>query len=56
MTIWMPCKRVGKPLIGSNHMHSMASREGDDLDARRTQLNMASRCRNRTMRCDGPRE
>jgi len=30
MTIWMPCERVGKPLIGSNHMHSMACREGDE--------------------------
>jgi len=30
MTIWSPCERVGKPLIGSNHMHSMARREGDE--------------------------
>jgi len=30
MTIWMPYERVGKPLIGSNHMHSMACREGDE--------------------------
>ena len=30
MTIWMPCERVGKPLIGSNHMHSMIGREGDE--------------------------
>jgi len=30
MTIWSPCERVGKPLIGSNHMHSMVSREGDE--------------------------
>jgi len=30
MTIWSPCERVGKPLIGSNHMHSIASREGDE--------------------------
>ena len=30
MTIWMPCERVGKPLIGSNHMHSIARREGDE--------------------------
>jgi len=30
MTIWMPCERVGKPLIGSNHMHSIACREGDE--------------------------
>ena len=30
MTIWSPCERVGKPLIGSNHMHSMACREGDE--------------------------
>jgi len=30
MTIWTPCERVGKPLIGSNHMHSMVYREGDE--------------------------
>jgi len=30
MTIWAPCERVGKPLIGSNHMHSIACREGDE--------------------------
>jgi len=30
MTIWPPCERVGKPLIGSNHMHSIACREGDE--------------------------
>ena len=30
MAIWSPCERVGKPLIGSNHMHSMACREGDE--------------------------
>jgi len=30
MTIWTPRERVGKPLIGSNHMHSMACREGDE--------------------------
>jgi len=30
MTIWSPHERVGKPLIGSNHMHSMACREGDE--------------------------
>ena len=30
MEIWTPCERVGKPLIGSNHMHSMACREGDE--------------------------
>jgi len=30
MTIHEPCERVGKPLIGSNHMHSMACREGDE--------------------------
>jgi len=30
MTIWMPCERVGKPLIGSNHMHAIACREGDE--------------------------
>ena len=26
----LTCERVGKPLIGSNHMHSMARREGDE--------------------------
>jgi len=30
MTIWTPCERVGKPLIGSNHMHLTACREGDE--------------------------
>jgi len=30
MEIWTPCERVGKPLIGSNHMHSMFCREGDE--------------------------
>ena len=30
MTIHEPCERVGKPLIGSNHMHSMFCREGDE--------------------------
>jgi len=30
MTIWTPCERVGKPLIGSNHVHSIACREGDE--------------------------
>ena len=30
MTIWAPCERVGKPLIGSNHMRSFACREGDE--------------------------
>ena len=30
MTIWSPCERAGKPLIGSNHMHSIACREGDE--------------------------
>jgi len=30
MEIWSPCERVGKPLIGSNHMHSAACREGDE--------------------------
>jgi len=30
MKIWPPYERVGKPLIGSNHMHSMACREGDE--------------------------
>jgi len=31
MTIWTPNELgVGKPLIGSNHMHSMVCREGDE--------------------------
>jgi len=31
MTIHAPNELgVGKPLIGSNHMHSMACREGDE--------------------------
>jgi len=31
MEIWTPNELgVGKPLIGSNHMHSMACREGDE--------------------------
>jgi len=30
MEIWPPSERVGKPLIGSNHMHSIACREGDE--------------------------
>jgi len=30
MVIWSPCECVGKPLIGSNHMHSIACREGDE--------------------------
>jgi len=30
MEIHAPRERVGKPLIGSNHMHSMACREGDE--------------------------
>jgi len=31
MTIWTPNELgVGKPLIGSNHMHSIACREGDE--------------------------
>jgi len=30
MEIWTPYERVGEPLIGSNHMHSMACREGDE--------------------------
>jgi len=30
MEICTPCERVGKPLIGSNHMHSMVCREGDE--------------------------
>ena len=30
MTIWPPGERVGKPLVGSNHMHLSATREGDE--------------------------
>jgi len=31
MAIWTPNELgVGKPLIGSNHMHSIACREGDE--------------------------
>jgi len=31
MEIWTPCELgVGEPLIGSDHMHSMACREGDE--------------------------
>jgi len=31
MEIWTPNELgVGKPLIGSNHMHSIAYREGDE--------------------------
>jgi len=30
MSIRSPCERVGKPLIGSNHMHSIVGREGDE--------------------------
>jgi len=30
MTIWTPNERAGKPLIGSNHMHSIVCREGDE--------------------------
>jgi len=31
MEIWSPNELgVGKPLIGSNHMHSIACREGDE--------------------------
>jgi len=30
MEIWQPCERVGKPLIGSNHIHLIACREGDE--------------------------
>jgi len=31
MEIWSPNKLgVGKPLIGSNHMHLMVCREGDE--------------------------
>jgi len=30
MEIWTPCEPVGKPLIGSNHMHSIACREADE--------------------------
>jgi len=31
MTIWSPReRRVGKPLVGSNHMHSIPCREDDE--------------------------
>jgi len=30
MAIHAPRERVGKPLIGSNHMHSSIGREGDE--------------------------
>jgi len=30
MSIRSPCERVGKPLIGSNHMHSIVGREGNE--------------------------
>jgi len=30
MEIWSPCERVGKPLIGSNHVHSMACGEAGE--------------------------
>ena len=30
MSIRSPCERVGKPLIGSNHMHLIVGREGDE--------------------------
>ena len=30
MSIRSPCERVGKPLVGSNHIHSMVCREGDE--------------------------
>jgi len=30
MEIRSPCERVRKPLIGSNHMHSIICREGDE--------------------------
>ena len=30
MSLHVPCERVWKPLIGSNHMHSMVCREGDE--------------------------
>ena len=30
MEIWSPYERVGKPLIGSNHMHLMACGERDE--------------------------
>jgi len=30
MTMHAPRERVGKPLIGSNHMHSIVCREGDE--------------------------
>ena len=30
MSIRSPCERVGKPLVGSNHMHLIVCREGDE--------------------------
>jgi len=30
MDIWLPCERVWQPLIGSNHMHLIVCREGDE--------------------------
>ena len=30
METWTPGERVGKPLIGSNYMHSIICREGDE--------------------------
>jgi len=30
MLIYVPYERVGKPLIGSNHMHLLSCREGDE--------------------------
>jgi len=31
MSIWLPCERAWQPLIGSNQMHSIACREGDEI-------------------------
>ena len=50
MSIRSPCERVGKPLIGSNHMHSMARREGDEtsmLVERNCQTVLAARIEGR---------
>jgi len=30
MEIWSPYERAWQPLIGSNHMHSIFCREGDE--------------------------
>jgi len=46
MTIHVPCERVGKPLIGSNHMHSMVCREADEtsmlVECNRPRTSMAT--------------